>query len=249
MKFSVLMTVYNRPQLTLMNTLVKLGANDFTDGEIVIVNDGSTIPYEPIRDAFKDLPIRWVDAPGHNGAYSLDGYNNPSAAWNLALKEARGDVVFPLSSDCIVPPYSIDAAFELDMSNVVWMCCVVDMDTNQTYFGPDAIRPLGWFYGVCREKMRNVGWDENYMKGLAFEDNDVMARLGLEMGRFVLDMRCTAWHQSHPQTAYSDKLKGWNINRGYTIEKWGAIPWGKDCPLKKTATRVNHQVILDIEKA
>jgi len=102
MKFSVIMTVYNRPQLVLMNTLVKLGANDWEDGEIIVVDDGSRLPYGPMRESFKHLPVRWVDCP-QTECYSLDGTNNPVRAWNLGLKEAKGDFLFPMSSDIIAP--------------------------------------------------------------------------------------------------------------------------------------------------
>ena len=149
----------------------------------------------------------------------------------------------------MLPPHAIDRAFDLDLTSVAWMPCVIDQDSNTEYLGPNRLVPLGWFYGTHRKNF--PGWDEEYLKGIAFEDNDVMARLALKVGRFVIDQSCVAWHQSHPQTAYSDELKGWTINRDYTVKKWGAVPWDKGCQLKKMVTSVNHQIILDVtqEKA
>lgn len=242
------MTVYDRPQLVLMNTLVKLGCNDWSDGEIVVVDDGSNLPYDPIKSAMSGLPIRWVrvdtvrDRPE---TYNLDGYNNPAYAANHGLGESRGEFVFWLSSDVALQPHSVDRAFDLDLHEVAWMPTIIDMDSRMEYLGPSRLVPLGWFYGTHRDNM--PGWDEEYLKGLAFEDNDVMARLALRVGRFVIDQSCTGWHQSHEQTAYSDNLEGWRINREYTIKKWGAVPWDKDCPLEKTATQVNHQIIVDVK--
>ena len=126
------------------------------------------------------------------------------------------------------------------------MPCVTDLDTNQEYLGNSRMAPFGWFYGVHRKHLEAVGWDEQYLKGIAFEDNDVMARLGIQVGRFVVDRSCRVWHQSHPPVAYSDKLAGWTINRDYTQEKWGFIPWDKGCGLEKQVTEVNHQLILDV---
>ncbi|MDH3629321.1 MAG: glycosyltransferase family 2 protein [Acidobacteriota bacterium] len=251
MKFSVVMTVYNRPQLMLMNTLVKLGCNDWTDGEIVIVDDGSNIPYQPIIESFGNLPVRWIQCntfKDHPHVYQIDdGYNNPAHAANMGLEEAKGEHIFWMSSDVMVPPNIIDRAFDLDLTKVAYMPCVVDLDTNQTYLGPDRLAPLGWFYGVHRSHMDAVKWDLEYLKGIAFEDNDFMCRLGLQVGRFVIDKSQVAWHQSHPQTAYSDDLKGWKTNQEYTMQKHDGVPFHTGCPLKKSLTDVNHQLILDME--
>jgi hypothetical protein len=243
------MTVYNRPQLVLLNTLLKLGPNDWSDGEIVVVNDGSRIPYGPLKESFGDLPVKWVEAKPFPGCYSLKGYNNPAHAWNVGLAASSGEYVFPMSSDIMVTPGIIHRALNLDLDKVAWMPSVVDMDTAMEYLGPNRLAPLGWFFGVHRKHMEAVGWDEEYMNGIAFEDNDMMARLALEVGRFVVDVGCTVWHQSHPQTAYSDNLAGWTVNRGYCKEKWGGfIPWDKGCTLKKMVTEVNNQLVLDVTR-
>jgi len=252
MKFSVVMTLYNRPQVTLINTLMKLGCNDWKDGEIVIVDDGSTLPYEPLMGSFGNLPVRWerVDTLAERpGTYSIEGTNNPAYAANCGVEAAKGDYIFWLSSDVMLPPHIIDKAFDLDLTKVAWMPCVVDLDTNATYLGPDRLAPLGWFYGTHRKHFESVKWDEEYLKGIAFEDNDFMCRLGLEVGRFVIDKSVVAWHQSHAQTAYSDELKGWKINQEYTMKKWGGIPWHDACPMAKSLTEVNHQMILDMKLA
>lgn len=247
MKFSVIMTLYNRPQTVLLNTLMKLGANDWTDGEVVIVDDGSRLPYEPVIEAFKNLPVSWhrVDTVRDRpGTYNLDGYNNPAYAANYGLSKARGEYVFWMSSDVMVSPRIIHRAMDLDLRKVVWMPCVTDLDSQMEYLGPSRLAPLGWFYGTHRDNF--PGWDEAYLKGIAFEDNDVMCRLALKVGRFVIDRSCRVWHQSHPQTAYSDDLKGWTINQKYTVDKWGGIPWHDMCPLSKKLTEVNHQMVLDM---
>ena len=107
--------------------------------------------------------------------------------------------------------------------------------------------PLGWFYATARKNL--PGWDEEYLRGMAFEDNDVMARLGMST-RVVIDLTTIGWHQSHPQQAYSDEWEGFRRNKKYTHEKWGGVPFlrdGKD-PLDYKLTTVNAQMVLDISK-
>lgn len=254
MRNVIAMTVFNRPHLTLINTLVKLGTcgADWTkDSEIVMADDGSVTSYEPLLEQFGNLPIRYLkhDTRQHMPeAYSIDGHNNPAHVSNWLLSQLDCENLFWMSSDIMVRPLIVCEALKLDLQNVVWMPCVVELDTNYGILCPNRIAPFGWFYGTRIEHFRSVQWDESYMRGIAFEDNDFMARLALHVGRFVIDKNVVVWHQSHPQAAYSDKMKGWKTNEAYTREKWGGIPWHSQlkCPLELNLTHVNHQMVLDV---
>lgn len=250
-KNTVVMTVYDRPHMTLINTLNALGKTGLQDTEILVVDDGSNASYEPLLSSYQGLPIRLVrcdtvkDRPG---TYNIDGSNNPAYANNFALEHVDSENVFWMSSDVMVQPRTIFEAMKLDLSKVVWMPCVTDLDTSDEFLGPTRLAPFGWFFATKTDTLREVGWDEEYLKGIAFEDNDFMARLALHVKRFVVDMNVRAWHQSHPQKAYSDGKVGWDTNKRYTLDKWGGIPWHTEekSPLKIQMTTVNHQVVLDV---
>lgn len=244
------MTVYNRPHITLVNTLSNIGKNDLRDTEILLIDDGSSAPYEDLLGAYKNSPVRYervdtlTDRPG---TYNIDGFNNPAYAMNCGIELAQGEELFFMSSDVMIPPATMSAAADMNLERVAWMPCVVDMDTNTTYLGPDRVAPLGWFFGTHRKNVEAVKWDENYLKGIACEDNDFMARLALHVGRFVCETALIAWHQSHPPLAYSDGEKGLEINKAYTYEKWGCMPWYPstgNC-MKIEHTNVNSQMVLD----
>jgi glycosyltransferase involved in cell wall biosynthesis len=253
------MTVFNRSQVVLINTINALGKTDMRDTEIVIVDDGSTFNYDPLIEAYarEGLPITWFtvdtvkDRPETYRMEPKEGgnYNNPAYAYNQVVERCRGDYIFGMSSDCIVQPQALSLARTFNLDNIVWMPCITDLDTGQEYLGPNRLAPFGWFFGTAKKNVTDVGWDEEYLKGIAFEDNDFMGRLGLHVGRMVVDGRCMGWHQSHQQQAYSDDMKGWKINEAYTREKWGGIPWYRDDdPLEIETAEVNAQTIIDVKK-
>ena len=74
------------------------------------------------------------------GTYSIDGYNNPAYAWNVALDAARGDRIMMLASDCMLQPEVVQKARRC--TNRLWMCSVIDIDSYPMYFlGPKRIAP------------------------------------------------------------------------------------------------------------
>ena len=163
-KNTVVMTVYNRPTPTFLNTIMGLAKTGLLEHstEVLVVDDGSTTDYESLVNQFakEGMPIRMIrcntvgDRPD---TYNLDGYNNPAYASNFALEHVTTENVFPMSSDVIAVPDVLAVASRLDLGKVAWMPCVTDMDSGVEYLGPTRIAPYGWFYGVKTEILKDVG--------------------------------------------------------------------------------------------
>ena len=101
MKFSFIIPVYNRPDeieellesLTLQNY-----ANSF---EVVIVEDGSSIPCKNVIQEYRDKL---------NISYFFKKNSGPGDSRNFGMKNAQGDYFLILDSDCILPPsYLLEA--------------------------------------------------------------------------------------------------------------------------------------------
>ena len=93
-KFSIIVPVYNRPQEVeeLIDSLAKQTDEDF---ELVLVEDGSTIPCEEIcRKYDRQLKIK----------YYHKSNEGRSIARNYGLDRADGDFFIFVDSDCILPP-------------------------------------------------------------------------------------------------------------------------------------------------
>tara|TARA_R110000868_G_scaffold363781_2_gene626185 strand:- start:6975 stop:7985 length:1011 start_codon:yes stop_codon:yes gene_type:complete len=94
LEFSFIIPVYNRPD-EIHELLQSFKALKTTDSyEIVIVEDGSTMPSKDIIEKFKsDLDI----------SYFVKNNSGPGDSRNFGMKHAKGNYFIILDSDCILP--------------------------------------------------------------------------------------------------------------------------------------------------
>lgn len=105
-RFSVIVPVYNRPAEVkdLVDSLLAQTDRDF---ELVIVEDGSTVP---CRDIVEDAIARGLDAK-----YFYKDNEGRSIARNYGMARARGGYFVFFDSDCVIPPeYFATLSRELD---------------------------------------------------------------------------------------------------------------------------------------
>ncbi len=93
MKYSIIIPVYNRPDEAdeLLQSLTLQTVKDF---EVIIVEDGSSIPCKHIADKYADV----LDVK-----YFLKENGGPGPARNFGVSHAQGDYVLILDSDCVIP--------------------------------------------------------------------------------------------------------------------------------------------------
>lgn len=101
MLLSLIVPVYNRPQ-EVDELLASLRGQAFQDYELIIVEDGSTLPaadvVEAHRAALLPIPLRYLSVA--NGG--------PSRARNIGAKVAEGEYLLILDSDVVLPPNYLD---------------------------------------------------------------------------------------------------------------------------------------------
>lgn len=121
MNFSFIIPVYNRPEEIeeLLKSLTKQTYKEPFD--IIIVEDGSTIPCEHIVDKYKSkLAI----------TYYLKYNSGPGDSRNFGMSQSKSDYFIILDSDCIIPEnYLVEVTKSLN-SNYV-----------DCFGGPDAMLP------------------------------------------------------------------------------------------------------------
>jgi hypothetical protein len=222
------MTVHDREPEVLMACLRSLSRGVLKDAQVIIVNDKSQLQYADWlvpygRERFADFKL--IET-GDYERYELRGYGNPSYAFNLGVASAEGERVFLMSSDVIVSPKAQAKASR----DEVWTCRIVDTDTSAEYCGPSRYFPMPWFLAAPRKALMDIGgWDQGYLGGLCFEDNDLLGRLGLHCGIVLGDWSVTSYHLSHFQPAYvvedDEVIKANRVNQEFTLEKWDGIPF------------------------
>jgi glycosyltransferase involved in cell wall biosynthesis len=99
MKYSIIVAVYNRPD-ELRELLESLTAQTYTDFEVVIVEDGSTISSKSVCGEFSGkLQLSY---------FSKDN-SGPGPSRNYGCRRASGDYFMFIDSDCMVPPHYMQA--------------------------------------------------------------------------------------------------------------------------------------------
>lgn len=95
MKFSFIIPVYNRPD-EIDELLQSLLLQDYSqDFEVVVIEDGSSVPCKFVTDSYKDkLTI----------SYYFKANSGPGDSRNFGMRHAKGDYFLILDSDCILPP-------------------------------------------------------------------------------------------------------------------------------------------------
>lgn len=92
-KYSVIVPVYNRPQ-ELDELLNSLCHQQYTNFEVIIVEDGSTISSREVVDRYSNqLAI----------TYFFKSNSGPGPSRNAGFEKARGDYFVVFDSDCVIP--------------------------------------------------------------------------------------------------------------------------------------------------
>ena len=94
MHFSLIIPVFNRPE-EIKELLESLFNVDFQDDfEVVIVEDGSTLPCDKVIDSYKSKL---------NISYHYKYNSGPGDSRNFGMNLAKGDYFLIFDSDCIIP--------------------------------------------------------------------------------------------------------------------------------------------------
>lgn len=93
MQFSVIIPVYNRPD-EVDELLQSLLPQTFRDYEVIVVEDGSSVPCEEVVKKYADvLPVRYFTKPN----------SGPGQTRNFGAERAQGDYLLILDSDVLLP--------------------------------------------------------------------------------------------------------------------------------------------------
>lgn len=120
MRYSIIIPVYNRPDEAkeLLDSLTRQTVKDF---EVVVVEDGSTVPCKEVADSYADrLAVHYFEKP--NGG--------PGPARNFGVSKAQGDYVLILDSDVVLPEGYL-AAIDKELAE----------NPCDAFGGPDASHP------------------------------------------------------------------------------------------------------------
>ncbi|WP_300703524.1 glycosyltransferase [Bacteroides sp.] len=106
MRYSVIIPVYNRPD-EVDELLASLAQQTFTDFEVIVVEDGSSIPCESVVEIYQNkLDVHYYSKPN----------SGPGQTRNYGAERSKGEYLIILDSDCILPE-GYFAAVEQELQN------------------------------------------------------------------------------------------------------------------------------------
>ena len=93
MKYSIIVPVFNRPEEVdeLLDSLTQQNENDF---EVIVVEDGSSIPCKDVCEKYKDKL---------NIHYFTKENSGPGQSRNYGVERAKGEYIIILDSDVVLP--------------------------------------------------------------------------------------------------------------------------------------------------
>lgn len=137
--------------------------------------------------------------------YSHNKGFNPSKALNIGVREAKYDNLIITSPEVKPSPNTLKQLSEVLGQNVI--CQVFDQSEegnliSLVYQGYRSDSPAMYFLAMFQKKDIEAinGWDEDFMEGYAYEDNDFgdrWVRAGLP---FTIRDDIQATHQYHPRS-------------------------------------------------
>ena len=99
MRYSLIIPVYNRPD-EVDELLESLTRQHFQDFEVLVVEDGSSVPCESVVDRHAtSLDIHYLKKAN----------SGPGQTRNFGAERSRGEYLLILDSDCVLPPNYLDA--------------------------------------------------------------------------------------------------------------------------------------------
>lgn len=204
-RFSIIVPVYNRPAEVedLTESLLKQSVTNF---ELIIVEDGSTIPCKDVVEA--------AVSKGLNARYFYKTNEGRSIARNYGLERADGDYFVFFDSDCVIPPEYFekltkalddhyldcfggpDAAHESfsDVQKAINYSMTSFLTTGGIRGGSEALSkfvPRTFNMGFSRKVYERVGG----FREMFSEDIDMSTRIRQAGFQIGLLRQCPVWHK------------------------------------------------------
>jgi GT2 family glycosyltransferase len=231
MKLSAILTINNRPPDVSRKVADSFALEGNQPDEMIVVLDRPTTQAEKGAVAAYNgnlgFPVKFVTVEGE------PGWKGPGRAWNHGFREATGDLFYCISSEVVQDAGNLDKARALaeDGRTVVFGSCWNSVKKSLVKNAPHGLlcssefpRPLGFIVCMPSLKVREIdGFDEKFMDGFWYDDDDFFFRLFRTGVSFTFDDSVNGVHLDHDRADLNCK-RGWEmigINKQNMIRKHG----------------------------
>jgi hypothetical protein len=227
---SLVLTVHDRARAVSAAVAAGLRADGNRTDQTVIVLDRPTDDAKAgAREAYAGLPgLTITEIAGE------PKWLNPARAMNAGLGRSTSELTIHMSSEVILEPGAVDRCRELlGAAPAVLFGKCVETEPGR-YAGSTAsgilcsaeqARPLGFIACIPTWALRATGgYDERFMDGYWYDDDDLFYRLWKLGLPFLFDDSVAGVHQSHPRPAIEtdEGQAAIATNRAYIVKKHGS---------------------------
>lgn len=137
--------------------------------------------------------------------YEWEAGFNPSMGFNIGVRNAKYDQIIITSPEVKPSPDVLDRLEARIGQNVLCQVADEDVEGNLSALVDTGYRntsPAMYFLAMFNKKDIELinGWDEDFMKGYAYEDDDFGERFNRAGLKYVFDEEIRATHQYHPRS-------------------------------------------------
>jgi len=211
---TVVLTVYDRPRAVLSAVLDSL-EDQGQQATIIVLDRPEQGLADWIRRTVEGRNLGEVKLPEIVGG---KGWRCPAKAWNVGLARVDTRYVYCISSEVIQEPGNVERATNLlgRMTKETGRRAILfgkaecscgpegkEVDWNGAAPGNLLVdaehpRPLGFILAGPRESFNRIGgYDEGFMAGLWYDDDDLVFRLWQDGNDFLFDNSVSGVHQHH----------------------------------------------------
>ncbi len=250
MKYSIILPYYNRvTQFRTSLEIFKLHYNDRNDFEFIIVEDYKNQQDNKLHTELLEVISEFPEYNFQLIPYYRHVCNNPAEMFNIGVTMSNGEYII-LSNPEMVHETNILNAFDtiLETDPNVYVVASVKLttpveildNTIQYKFHSWQSHPKiqafdhPYHYCSCMSKRNYIhigGFDEEYVHGIACEDDDFVLNVHAHGIKFIFSDELIVLHQDH-DVAYQDydtkqqNKKLYNINFARLRTKWNRCNCG-----------------------
>ena len=238
--FSLILTIHDRSPEVSKQVAESFGLPGNHPDEIVVVLDRPTPEAREGAEVYRDAAgtVAFVEIAG------APGWLCPARAWNMGFKAATSDFIYCISSETTQAEGNLARAQEIVGNGGVVLhgkaeCSCGPQAPPEVNWGGTAPgnlfgdaahpRPLGFIWAGPLEPVRKIGgFDEEFMKGYWYDDNDFFLRLWNTGLDFVFDDSVAGVHLHHerPGLQTPEGQAGIQRNAAHMLAKHGVLhPW------------------------
>ena len=235
MKYSILFPYYDRAtqfDKTLQSFIHHYSDRD--DYEIIVIEDHKNVHDSKFHKGLMDviskyedkLTIKYIE-------YTRENVCNPAEMFNIGVRESDGEFIV-LTNPEMVHETNVLGYYDkkLEEDNTLYVVSTARNVKNLVVGDKITYKHVGWyahpekrnvplhFCSVISKEVYNTigGFDEEYIKGIAYEDTDFIKILEKHDITIDFTTKSSVLHQEHPKNYRNQKL--WNINKAYYNDKW-----------------------------